>query len=123
MAVSTDKDRKDALAALSSLKRVLGIADHPNKPDEFKDIYLKVHTQDENSAILLGELLYRFATGRNAARYASRPRIMTTRDTIKIKPVEGGYEVEMVIYGADRMIKAIDKMIEKQISPGNGFSR
>jgi len=63
MAKWSTQDEKEALATVSSLKRAMGIPNHPTKKDAFIGETIHIYTPDKNSAELITELLYRYGTG------------------------------------------------------------
>ena len=122
----TKEECREALATISSLKRVLGIANHPTQKDTLgaEDGRLRIYTPDEESATLLGELLYRYGTGNQAAHYRARPEQPTIRDTIRTEAVnEGGYLTTMWVPWPLSMKTALNKMIKKHTAPDSRFIR
>ena len=120
---STREQEREALATISTLKRVLGIPSHRNKKDEFIEHNLHVYTADQESATLIAELLYRYGNGPREKFYNANPEILTLRDTIRVEPVEGGYDASMSINYAPHLQKMLGKMIKKQIAPDKSFTR
>ena len=124
MASWANEEEKKSLATLNTLKRVLGIANHPIKKDCFKKNYVHLFATDETSAMLLGELLYRYATGSREVHYNAHPELKTIRDWLSIEPLaDGGYEVKMPIGKASNLTKMLDKLISKHIAPDQRFLR
>lgn len=124
MANTTKQDQRQSLAAISSLKRVLGIQNHPSRKDEYISNHLHIYTPDDESAILLAELLYRYANGNLRAHYDAHPEHRSVRDTIMLKPLtEGGYEIEMWSPGPAALKTSLERMIKKHIAPEERFRR
>lgn len=120
----TKEQGREALATVSTLKRVLGIPNHPDKKDEFIEHDLHIYTADKESAILLGEMLYRYGNGPREKFYNARPEIQTLRDTVRVEDLpEGGYDASMNINYAPHLKKMLDKMIAKNIAPDKSFTR
>jgi len=122
--------QKEALTAVSSLKRILGIPHHPTKRDEFMQDELHnpichIYTPDAQSAELLGELLYRIAVmPKGAAYYDSNHPGHSQRDTIRVQPLEdGGYDSSMRVLQPERFAAKIKKVIAKHIAPEKGAGR
>ncbi len=67
MAHWTEEQGIEALATISTLKRAMGIPNHPTKIDTIIENDFHIYTSDEESAQLIGELLYRYGNGRRAA--------------------------------------------------------
>jgi hypothetical protein len=51
------------LDAISSLKRAIGVPDHPQRIDHFRPIGAKIYTNDANSSEILGALFHQFLHG------------------------------------------------------------
>ena len=120
----TREQEREALATISTLKRVLGIPNHPTKADRFDGHTVHILTPDEASGTLIGELLYRYGNGPREAYYNAHPEFSTLRDTVRVEPVEGGsYDASMSINYAPHLQKMLEKMIQKQIAPDKGFTR
>jgi hypothetical protein len=124
MTVWTEKEQQEALAAVGTLKRALGIPNHKSKKDEFVDGRLQIYTPDFESAELIGELLFRYGNGRRAKFYDSRPDHKTLRDTIRVEPLsEGGYDASMCVVHSSHFSKMILKMVNKHLSPDKVLTR
>lgn len=122
MGESRKLDERKALATISSLKRALGIPNHPVKKDEFVSGRCHIYTPDEDSANLLGELLFRFGNNSRAAYYDSHPERFSIRDTITVQPLpEGGFDTAMNIPWPTHLASVLDKMIRKQLSSDSRF--
>lgn len=122
----TEEQGKAALAKISSLKRALGIANHPTKTDtfEFATHRFHIYTDSQESADLVAELLYRYGGGNRAAFYDAHPEKLTVRDTIDVVPLEGGgCDVSINIPSATGLTKALEKVIQKHIAPDKTFTR
>jgi hypothetical protein len=120
----TKEQGREALATVSTLKRVLGIPNHPDKKDTFLNHDLHIYTADKDAAILLGELLYRYGNGPREKFYNARPEILTLRDTVRVEPLaEGGFDTSMNINYAPHLKQMLEKMIQKHIAPDKGFTR
>jgi hypothetical protein len=124
MTIWTEKDKQEALAAVCTLKRALGIPNHEFKKDEYASSRLHIFTPDAESAELIGELLFRYGNGKRAKYYDARPEITTLRDTIRIEPVPGGgYEASMNVIHSSHFARMILKMVDKHIAPDKQFTR
>jgi hypothetical protein len=120
----TKAQEKEALAVVSSLKRALGVPNHPDRKDEFADGKVHIYTTDASSAKLIGELLWRYGNGPRAAFYDAHPEKFTLRDTVAVNRHEdGGYEASMWILYPPAFTKAMQKMFSKYIGPDKTFSR
>lgn len=120
----TKAQMKEALATVSSLKRAMGIPNHPIKTDTFTGEKIHIYTSDKESAALLGELLYRYGNGPREKLYNSRPERLTIRDTVQVAELpDGGYDVSMHIPWPQNLKKSWDKMIAKHIAPDKSFTR
>src|ERR1035437_5960858 len=120
----TKEQGREALATISTLKRALGIQNHPKKKDEFIDRDLHIYTPDKESAILLGELLHRYGNGPREKFYNARPQSLTLRDTVRVEDLPGGgCDASMNINYAPHLKKMLEKMIQKQIAPDKTFTR
>jgi hypothetical protein len=120
----TKKQEREALAAVCSLKRALGIPDHKNKPDAIVDEKLHVYTGDIESAQLIGELLFRYGNGKRAAFYDAHPEKLTLRDTIRVEAVHGGgFDASMNVYHSSHFARMILKMVDKHIAPDGRLTR
>ena len=116
---------KNALAAISTLKRVLGIPNLPCKGDGFVQSRLFIYVPDESSGQLLAELLYRYGTSTKGKLYQAHPEWKTIRDTIEIHPFSElgsnggveGYCVSMEITNASALTKSLEKMAMLLIAP------
>ena len=114
---------REALATVSSLKRAMGIKNHPRK-DEMIDGQLHIYLQDSDSAELIGELLFRYGNGKRARFYDSHPEIHTLRDSIRVEQLpDGGYDASMTIVHPTHFSRMVQKMIDKHISPDKTFTR
>lgn len=123
----TKKETNKALAAISTLKRATGVQNHPTKKDEFAEIprnQLRIYSLDQESAELIGELLYRYGNGKRAAFYDAHPERSTIRDSIEVKPLRGGgYVTLMQIYHPRHFSEKLSKMTEKFVAPDKHFTR
>lgn len=119
----TQEQAREALATISTLKRVLGIPNHATRKDEFVEHRLHVYTGDQESAVLLGEWLYRYGNGPREKYYNDHPEKLTLRDTVRVEAVEGGYDASMTINYAPHLKQMLDKMIQKHIAPDKSFTR
>jgi hypothetical protein len=120
----TKKEEKEALAAVSTLKRALSIPNHKDKKDEYTDDTLHIYTPDFESAELIGELLFRYGNGKRAKFYDAEPDRLTLRDTIRVKPLpEGGFDASMSVIHSSHFAKMILKMVDKHIAPDKPFTR
>ena len=121
----TRENCREALATISTLKRVLGIPNHASKKDTFavEEGRLHIYTPDGQSAILLAELFYRYGTGNQAEHYKAHPEHHTIRDTIRTEQLEDGCHVEMLIPWPPSLQKALDKMIKKHVAPDSRLTR
>lgn len=120
----TEKQGREALATISSLKRALGIPNHPTKTDTFIGDDFHIYTPDEESAQLIGELFFRYGNGRRAAYYDAHPEKFTVRDTVKVKAIdEGGYDTSISIPFAPHFSEMLQKMIAKHIAPDSKLQR
>jgi hypothetical protein len=124
MAAWTSEDGRKALATVSTLKRALGIPNHPTEKDKFVNESIHIFTPEESSAILIGELLYRYGNGPREKFYNARPDLRTNRDTVCVQALpEGGYDASMFISYAPSFTKALEKMVLKHIAPDKKLSR
>ena len=120
----TREQEREALATISTLKRVLGIPNHPTKTDNFVGHTLHIFTPDETSATLIGELLYRYGNGSREKYYNAHPEFETLRDTVKVEPVDGGgYDASVSVNHVAHLQRMLEKMIQKQIAPDKSFTR
>jgi hypothetical protein len=120
----SDEEQNKALAALSSLKRAMGIANVTGLTDHFSEHNLKVFTPDKGSADLVAELLFRYGNGKRAKFYDSRPHRLTIRDTIAVEVVgDGEFVTSMLISNPPDLARRLSEMVEKHISPDKNFSR
>lgn len=121
----TKEQGREALATISTLKRVLGIPNHPTKRDSFvEDRDFQIYTPDQESAQLIGELLWRYGNGPKEAYYNAHPDLLTVRDTIRVRPLEeGGFAISINIPYAPSFAKALQKMVNKHIAPDKTFTR
>ncbi len=123
----TKKETNKAIAALSTLKRAIGIANHATKIDEFEDFQrnrLHIYTPDQESAELIGELLYRYGSGNRAAYYNAHPELSPIRKTIRLKALpEGGFDTSIAILHPRHFAERILKMAAKHIAPDKHFTR
>jgi len=116
-------DERKALATVSSLKRALGVPNHPTKKDAFVEKHCHIYTPDEESAILLGELLYRYGNGPREKFYNAHPEKITIRDTVQVRALEEGFAVSMNIPWPKTFVTFLEKMINKQIAPDHSLRR
>ncbi len=122
MADSRKAGERKALATISSLKRAMAIPNHPLKTDEFDSSTCRIYVPDEASAILLGELLYRYGNGPREKFYNEHPERFTSRDTVKVVELpEGGFQASMDIYMPTGFAKALEKMIQRHIAADSRF--
>jgi len=121
------EENKKALAAISSLKRALRIANHPTKRDEFGiDDYHNnrcyIRLPDADSAELMGELLHRISIMPRTGIISENGKAW--RKTIKMQPLEeGGVEVSIRVFHPDKFTARIQKVIEQHISPDKSGGR
>jgi hypothetical protein len=119
----TKKEEKEALAAVCSLKRALGIADGSEK-DEFQGARIKIHTADFASAELIGELLYRYGGGQRRRFYDAHPEIETLRDSVAVYPLANDcYTASIALHSPSNFAREIRKAIDKHIAPNKTFTR
>jgi hypothetical protein len=124
MATWSKEQGREALAAISSLKRATGIPNHPTKTDTFVDHRFHIYAPDQESAEFIAEFLWRYASGTRTAFYDARPEKLTVRDTIRVLPlIEGGYDASITIPYAPSFTKALQKMVDKHIAPDRNFTR
>src|ERR1700744_4901888 len=94
----TEQEGMQALAAISSLKRALGIPNHKARTDEIRDKRCHVYTIDLETAQLLAEIFYKWANGRRKSYYDQTKPGSTLRDTISIvKLPEGGHDLSIAV--------------------------
>lgn len=117
----TKKETNKALAAVSTLKRATGIPNHPSKMDEFAEIprnQIRIYTPSQESADLIGEILFRYGNGKRAAFYDAQPERSTIRDSIRVEPLDqGGFVTSMQIFHPRHFSEKISKMTEKFVAP------
>src|SRR6185369_8294196 len=123
MSGSERKEQRSALDAISSLKRALGIHNHPEKKDEFKQDELlnpicHIYVQDAGSAELIGEILHRVAIMPRLGHFPdSRRPLSPWRDSIVVQPLEkGGFEACIRVWHPTKFAARVQKVIEKHIS-------
>ncbi|MBI3867427.1 MAG: hypothetical protein HY299_02765 [Verrucomicrobia bacterium] len=123
----TSQEEKEALAAISSLKRALGISNHLTKRDEFKRDELSndvchIYLPDAESAELMGEILHRIAISPRLRELPhSRTPLSSWRETINVEPLkEGGYEASIIVWYPNKFTGKVKSIIDKHISPDNG---
>jgi hypothetical protein len=120
----TKKDGQKSLAAMSTLKRAIGIRNHPSLTDEMMDKDCHVYTEDQQSADLIAELLYRWANGSRGHIYDKHFRGCTVRDTIEVHPLKiGGYEVCINVPDAQSFARGLERLTQKHVSPDAKFTR
>ena len=123
MEQSARRQEQESLAAISTLKRALGIPNHLTKIDEVVEDRWHVYTQDAKSAELISELLYRCANGNLKQFYDSQPR-RSVRDTISVSPLkDGGFEASIKVINIPNFTKGLLKLAQKHISPDKNFTR
>jgi hypothetical protein len=118
------RDVQKALAAISSLKRAVGIPNHKLKPDQISNGTCHVYVPDQDSATLMAELLYRDATWpKGVAFYDSKPW-PSLRDSLRLSPLaEGGFDVSIDVMDASALEKGVRRLLNKHISPDKTFTR
>lgn len=114
---------REALESISTLKRAIGIPNHPTKRDAFEAEKCHIYTTDKASAELLGELLFRSCGGaRKDHQDASAG--LSIADTIETRQLEDDcYDVSISIIHPPSFAKALKRMADKHISPDRYFRR
>jgi hypothetical protein len=121
----TREEGRESLAAISTLKRAIGIPNHPSKTDEISvGGRCHIYTQDEESAELIAELLYKWANAGRKKYYDLHLPDSTLRDTIAVQSLpEGGFQTTISVLSAPNFTKGLHRLTQKHISPDKGFTR
>lgn len=120
----TTEEAIQALKRINTLKRVLGIRNHPKITDTFTpDQIFYVYTADYDSAELLAELFHRYEMGPRRAYYPQNQSTTNIGNSIRVSPEQDGYEVSIRVKSAPNFSKALLRATDKQIAPDKGFSR
>ena len=123
----TRKQEKEALTALCTLKRALGISDHKTSKDEFRDEILYVHTPNLESAELIAELFHKYAGCKKVVPVGPVPpqEPIPMRNTVRAGHVVPGddYCASITLKNPSEFARAIHKIVEKHIAPDRRFTR
>jgi hypothetical protein len=126
----TKKQEQEALAAICSLKRALGIADSPDSKDEFVGDTLRVGASTLESAELIAELFHKYAGCKKVVPDYSVPPLdpVPMRNTVSaclgfrtMGPED--YCASIKLKNISDFTRAINRIIEKHIAPDRRFTR